>query len=101
MLIRDSIPSFSILIKNNADARRTVDATNIAFMLASIVSGKVGAPQFVKGISTANIEKSHTLTTTEKKMIGTIFLKPISSFPIAIKSKNDRILDSDYTISLY
>jgi hypothetical protein len=65
--MRDSIPSFSILIKNNVNARKTEDAKNIAFILESIVKGKVGVPQLVVGIYTANSEKSHMPNKTENK----------------------------------
>ncbi len=65
--------------------RRIVDVKNIVFKLKSIVMGKVGVPMPVIGINTSSSEKNHMPKTTEKKIIGTIFFKPISSFPPAIK----------------
>lgn len=65
--MRDSIPSFSMLIKNDVNARRTVDAKNVVFMLESIIKGKVGVAQLVVGIYTANREKNQMANRTEKK----------------------------------
>jgi len=65
--VRDSIPSFSIPIKNDVNVRRTVHAKNIVLMLESIVKGKVGVPQLVVGIYTANSEKNQMANKTEKK----------------------------------
>jgi hypothetical protein len=56
-----------MLIKNDVNARRTVDAKNVVFMLESIAMGKVGVALFVVGIYTANREKNQMANRTEKK----------------------------------
>ena len=65
--MRESTPSFSMPIKNDVDARRTVDAKNIVFMLASIVTGNVGVPQLAVGIYTASNEINQMANKAEKK----------------------------------
>jgi hypothetical protein len=54
-------------IRNDVNVRKTVDAKNIIFMLESIVKGKVGVPQLVVGIYTANSAKSQMANKTERK----------------------------------
>ena len=54
-------------IKNKVNVRRPVDAKNIVFRLGSIFKGKVGVPQLVVGIYTANSEKNQMANKTEKK----------------------------------
>ena len=65
--MRDRIPSFSKPIKNEVNARRIVDAKNIVFMLASIVTGNVGVPRLVAGIYTATNEINQMANKTERK----------------------------------
>jgi hypothetical protein len=64
--MRNSNPSFSILIKNDVNARNTVDARNIVFKLGSIFTGNVGVPQLVVGIYTANSKESQMANKTER-----------------------------------
>lgn len=56
-----------MLITNEVNARKTVDAKNTAFILGFIVAGNVGAPQLVVGIYTANNEKSQMANRIERK----------------------------------
>jgi len=65
--MRENTPSFSMPIKNDVNARRTVDAKNTAFMFEFIVTGNVGVPQLVVGIYTASSQKSQMANKTERK----------------------------------
>jgi hypothetical protein len=56
-----------MLIKNEVNTRNTVEARNIVFRLGSIFRGKVGVPQLVVGIYTANSKKSQMVNKTERK----------------------------------
>jgi hypothetical protein len=65
-------------IKNVADVRSIVDATNIVFRLGSILTGNVGVPQLVVGIYTANSKEIQIANTAERRRQGNIFLISIS-----------------------
>jgi hypothetical protein len=76
--MRENAPSFSRPIIREVVARRIVDAKSIALVPSSIVMGKTGVPQPVDGTKTLNKEKSQIPKETERKRLGTIFLRPVS-----------------------